>query len=874
MLLLFLSFFAFAQAPQLTFSADFNTDLKSDAGEDPFNASGVSLVPGFSGNGAEIKDGDILIYPANGNVIAEKGSLSFWVKPNWNPGTILHRFFVFGEDPRNIEVHLDEDSNLAFTANTWAANDLPGVFLFAGAGEWKAQEWYFLTYTWDEQRMRIFVNGQLVSEQAIGFTIPTVTDDFFRLGSFNGFEALDGIMDEVKIYDAPLSSETIKTNYRNNFCANFGPDITGQGDDLTITNLFGDDITAGGLTLVDWEGPIANPAMKYFISGPDSLSYPVNVTIASDMPGVYFNSPSLSTSTSASKTIVLESAGQKVDFLMATFMDKDGEEENFEVTLTYGDGCWDAQQKVAVHIIDQDYERPLSYPVTLDFSEETHPFINNDTIQSIVTQAAKDWAYYLDGSGLDTYSVGESSISLWSYGRPPRDMFNKTAYKGFYLFVVGNLLTDPCICSTGFPSDEFQMSNGQQMPIPRMGGHALNVLGNFNENGFYKRQPYEDWKIDQLANRTDVYGLARHEIGHAMVYEFGLPAYQKFIDQGFIKSPAIERYYPGGQFDLLDDAPLHLIYVVDPASQQAAYAAFSEIMPSGENIMTKLDVLIMEAVGYPLRKNEVTRPLSMEISDSVGRKDQNYSAQLLGKGGVPVYQYTWLSGDLPMGLQMDEKGQITGMPQETGFFPIQVKVKDYSLHQDSASVEVILHILRQEAALIDVSVADQISTAQIDQNDQSIVLNVPANANLRALAPTFVVSQGARLTPESGSVQDFSNPVSYTITSEDGTITQQWTVSAVADISSAVLDQMKISQLNTFPNPNNGFFQLDLSLTQAESVTIRMLSANGQVLQNQRFDSVLQLNENLDLTEYSVGTYILQVLIDDRLAAWTKLVVQ
>ena len=62
-------------------------------------------------------------------------------------------------------------------------------------------------------------------------------------------------------------------------------------------------------------------------------------------------------------------------------------------------------------------------------------------------------------------------------------------------------------------------------------------------------------------------------------------------------------------------------------------------------------------------------------------------------------------------------------------------------------------------------------TRTIPSADSVIVFQVRRKADVSALAPTFKLTPGASITPESGSVQDFSNgPVAYTVTSQDG----QW----------------------------------------------------------------------------------------------------
>jgi autotransporter-associated beta strand protein len=50
----------------------------------------------------------------------------------------------------------------------------------------------------------------------------------------------------------------------------------------------------------------------------------------------------------------------------------------------------------------------------------------------------------------------------------------------------------------------------------------------------------------------------------------------------------------------------------------------------------------------------------------------------------------------------------------------------------------------------------------------SIALPVPANTDLKALAPTFVLSPLATAVPPSGTTRDFTSPQSYTLTAQDG----------------------------------------------------------------------------------------------------------
>ncbi|MDR2094239.1 MAG: DUF5018 domain-containing protein [Treponema sp.] len=57
----------------------------------------------------------------------------------------------------------------------------------------------------------------------------------------------------------------------------------------------------------------------------------------------------------------------------------------------------------------------------------------------------------------------------------------------------------------------------------------------------------------------------------------------------------------------------------------------------------------------------------------------------------------------------------------------------------------------------------------------AIALTLPAGTDVTSLAPQITVSEKAAVNPASGAAQDFSAPVSYTVTAEDGT-TAQYTV--------------------------------------------------------------------------------------------------
>lgn len=68
---------------------------------------------------------------------------------------------------------------------------------------------------------------------------------------------------------------------------------------------------------------------------------------------------------------------------------------------------------------------------------------------------------------------------------------------------------------------------------------------------------------------------------------------------------------------------------------------------------------------------------------------------------------------------------------------------------------------------------------KIDNNE--IVFRLIEEPKSYTFAPTFTLSSGATISPESGFSQDFTSPKKYVVTSEDGKFTKEYTVSFIVD---------------------------------------------------------------------------------------------
>jgi molybdopterin-binding protein len=146
-----------------------------------------------------------------------------------------------------------------------------------------------------------------------------------------------------------------------------------------------------------------------------------------------------------------------------------------------------------------------------------------------------------------------------------------------------------------------------------------------------------------------------------------------------------------------------------------------------------------------------------------------------------------------------------------------------------------------ENDIISFTIPEQIGDTVIDDVEHTVQLDVPAGTNVTALIPTIEISDFATIDPASGTPQNFTQPVEYTVTAENGD-EQIWTVTVTLLTSSdddLTPDGMEL--ISNFPNPFNPSTTISFSVAQTSSfVTLDIYNIKGQkvkTLINDRFDA-------------------------------------
>lgn len=85
-------------------------------------------------------------------------------------------------------------------------------------------------------------------------------------------------------------------------------------------------------------------------------------------------------------------------------------------------------------------------------------------------------------------------------------------------------------------------------------------------------------------------------------------------------------------------------------------------------------------------------------------------------------------------------------------------------------------------------------------NAYPIEIKVKEGTDLSSLAPTFELTPGATISPESGSIHDFSSPVRYTVTSEDRQWHRTYSVSVTEQTSTNIPTVYHFENIKTSGN--------------------------------------------------------------------------
>jgi hypothetical protein len=446
-----------------------------------------------------------------------------------------------------------------------------------------------------------------------------------------------------------------------------------------VEDRFGRDISAHGITLIDWEGYMANPAIEFFFNPPPDAALPIRVSISAPESRLYFDLPSDAGPQGPRKQVSVQKAPQSISVGIFPARVKKPLETWLDMRFFDARGRG-GQMRIPVHVIvSQEHDTSPVYPITVDFSQDKTDFYRDETHRAIFQQAVADWAFYLaDISPKPVEAGAEKTYIFEPTGFIKSHLVtNANPYTGYLLYTYG--IDGPEKRSGGEPSaaGALQIRDGKRLPIHRSGGVEVETRGNYNTLGWMP--PITDqqwWKATNLGDvQNDLYSIVHHEMGHALFFN---PANRKFSRNGTLKDDAVREYL--GSDPKIDNSD-HFDGSVDPASLHGAFGnEYHGRTPYGRWLITHLDLLCARAIGYELRNVDSIMPVEI-VTDhlSPGTRGRAYQVNLTARGGIPFYDWSITDGKLPAGLSLDAfTGEIRGTPTQIGESQFTIRLRDYT----------------------------------------------------------------------------------------------------------------------------------------------------------------------------------------------------
>jgi hypothetical protein len=207
---------------------------------------------------------------------------------------------------------------------------------------------------------------------------------------------------------------------------------------------------------------------------------------------------------------------------------------------------------------------------------------------------------------LDPVGAGDEATWIWRKDgfQSSSLVHNTDPFSGFLLYAYG--IHSSALRSGGEGSYQGQPQTsarevaGALRALRRSGGLEVETQGNFNSRGWIMDLDPDRWWVSANLGReqNDLYSIVHHEVGHAHGFNGAYPDFAAARKLG-LRSPALAVYH-GGPVPI--DEHDHFDGVVDPASGFGAFGyEYHGEMPARRWLITKLDLLALEAVGYPLR---------------------------------------------------------------------------------------------------------------------------------------------------------------------------------------------------------------------------------------------------------------------------------
>jgi len=191
----------------------FENNLTGADGETPSQSSGVTFEAGVNGSAGYFSTTNQVFYPSANNINSTNGTLEFWIKPRWNGNDARGHFALKFASTGGMLFGKDGGNTWRSILNRFGSGGKPEVGAGINVGsEWLSNEWHHAAFTWTTQSLKLYIDGNLRSQSAIGF-LPVISAATFQIGGDAASSALDAVIDELRVSDVERSAQEIQQTF-------------------------------------------------------------------------------------------------------------------------------------------------------------------------------------------------------------------------------------------------------------------------------------------------------------------------------------------------------------------------------------------------------------------------------------------------------------------------------------------------------------------------------------------------------------------------------------------------------------------------------------------------------------------------------------
>ncbi len=157
---------------------------------------------------------------------------------------------------------------------------------------------------------------------------------------------------------------------------------------------------------------------------------------------------------------------------------------------------------------------------------------------------------------------------------------------------------------------------------------------------------------------------------------------------------------------------------------------------------------------------------------------------------------------------------------------------------------ILVRAKSSDAYFLTFDFAEQTSEAVIDTVNKTVNIEVEHGAELSSLTPAFTYSEGATIDYESGITRDFTSAVHYNIVSEDGEVSNDWTVNVARETCPNPTE----NNINIIVDGGTATFEISrINLEEAYNIKISAQQINPSTEIAEISDTTINANESLTI---------------------------